>query len=230
MGDMEPYESYGRPEVKTEDNEASMPSAVPVYQPAWPQHQCSYESPISPTLANSYVNQHQQTYFHPEFASFTNGVAASQPNGYFVGPKSTAASFDDQMKGNCVAVPVAHGHGYVLYQACLGPSGDNGTSMDANDLYSAMKNLSLRPIGGIPPMSYPLAETHQVEMAPTNGPFITTVPIRPAPNGKIMQTPCNNLQGPPRSGSTPPTVVTPTSNAYLASMRAVRFYYAISLL
>ncbi|XP_046652235.1 R3H domain-containing protein 2-like isoform X4 [Daphnia pulicaria] len=235
MGEIEQadnsYESYDRPEVvvKAEDNEGSSMSSVPVY-PAWAQ-QC-YESPISPTLATSYVNQ-PQAYFGPEFASFhpANGGAASnsQPNGYFVqGPTvNSSAPFDDQMKGNCVAVPVAHGHGYVLYQACLGPSGDNGASIDANDLYSAMKNLSLRPIGGIPPMSYPLAEnlTHQVEMASTNGPFLATVPIRPAniSNGK-MQAPCNNL--PPRSGSTPPTVVTSapttslTSNAYLASMRA----------
>lgn len=239
MGEIEQadnsYESYDRPEVvvKAEDNEGSSMSSVPVY-PAWAQ-QC-YESPISPTLATSYVNQ-PQAYFGPEFASFhpANGGAASnsQPNGYFVqGPTvNSSAPFDDQMKGNCVAVPVAHGHGYVLYQACLGPSGDNGASIDANDLYSAMKNLSLRPIGGIPPMSYPLAEnlTHQVEMASTNGPFLATVPIRPAniSNGK-MQAPCNNL--PPRSGSTPPTVVTSapttslTSNAYLASMRAVRLF------
>lgn len=210
-------------------------SSVPVY-PNWAQH--CYESPISPTLAASYVNQ-PQTYFGSEFASFhsANGAGAAldpQPNGYFVASTvNSSASFDDQMKGNCVAVPVAHGHGYVLYQACLGSSGDNGAIIDANDLYSAMKNLSLRPIGGVPPMSYTAAMadnlTHQVEMA-SNGPFVTTVPIRPIPNGK-MQAACNNL--PPRSGSTPPTVVTsaPTaslaSNPYLASVRVVRFIKSV---
>ncbi|XP_032780844.2 uncharacterized protein LOC116919078 isoform X2 [Daphnia magna] len=223
----ESYESYDRPEVKTEAGESTAMTSVPAYS-SWPQH--CYETPISPTLTASYVNQ-PQAYFAPEFTSFhsTNGAGAApdpQPNGYFVAPTvNSSASFDDQMKANCVAVPVAHGHGYVLYQACLGPSGDNGTIIDANDLYSAMKNLSLRPIGGVPPMSYTAALTdnlaHHVELAP-NGPFVATVPIRPVPNGK-MQATCSNL--PPRSGSTPPTVVTSApgaslaSNPYLASIR-----------
>lgn len=238
MEQVETYESYERSEavIKAEESQEqpSVVSSVPVY-PNWPPQHC-YESPVSPTTTAHYVNQ-PQPYFSPEFASFhpTNAAAAAGPsNGYFVGP-AASASFDDHMKGNCsVAVPVAHGHGYVLYQACLGPPSDNGQqSIDANDLYSAMKNLSLRPIGGVPPMSYPsnLADSlaHQVEMAAaSNGPYMAAVPIRPAnmSNGKIQAT------LPARSGSTPPAVTSAAapsaslaSNAYLASIRVVIRYF-----
>lgn len=228
----ESYESYDRPVVKTEESEgaAVAPVPVPVY-PTWQQH--SYESPLSPVMASPYISP-AQPYFSPEFASFhTAGNAGPSTshhptNGFFVSPSTvTTASFDEHMKTNCVAVPVAHGNGYVLYQACLGPPGDNGGAIDG-ELYSAMKNLSLRPISGVAPMSYPSVLTdglaHPTEMSSTPS-FMTAVPVRPVnlTNAKMPTTLSGSL--PSRSGSTPPSTCAPSgsfaSNAYLASIRVV---------
>lgn len=221
--------------VKAEEPEgaAVAPVPVPVY-PTWQQH--SYESPLSPVMASPYITP-TQPYFGPEFASFHPAATNAGPstshhpsNGFFVSPSTvTTASFDEHMKSNCVAVPVAHGNGYVLYQACLGPPVDIGGAMDG-ELYSAMKNLSLRPISGVAPMSYPSVLTdglaHPAEMSPTAS-FMTAVPVRPVnvTNAKMPSTLSGSL--PSRSGSTPPTTVAcaPTaslaSNAYLASIRVV---------
>ena len=240
MEQIEAYESYETQTeavvVKVEDGQepaTAVPSAV---YPNWAAQQC-YESPVSPILAAAaaaapaHYNQ-PHPYFsqqQPEFAaSFhsTNGTAAPS-NGYFVPVSApSSVSFDEHMKGgNCSVpvVPVAHGHGYVLYQACLGPGGENGQQpIDANDLYAAMKNLSLRPIGAVPPMSYPTSNlvdslAHQAEMA-SNGPFMAAVPMARA--AKPTQATCNTM--PASSCSTPPAVtnVAP-SNAYLASVRVV---------
>lgn len=240
MEQAEPYETYERQEVivKAEESNGASVTTAPLY-PTWQQH--SYESPLSPVMASPYANP-AQPYFGPEFASFHTANAAvptshHAPNGFFVSPSTvSSASFDDHMKANCVAVPVAHGNGYVLYQACLGPPADNGASIDS-ELYSAMKNLSLRPINGVPPVSYPsvLADglAHPTEMGSTAS-YMTAVPIRPViTNPKMTTTLTGSL--PSRSGSTPPATVScaPTatlaSNPYLTSIRVVSRSLIITL-
>ena len=245
------YEPYDRQEASVstvEDSETaavlSTAAAAPVYA-TWPHqqvaHQHCYESAMSPSLnaTSHYASQQGQPYFGADYASFQTSPGAvtaptSHSNGYIIAPtvNAAAASFDDAMKAtNCVAVPVAQGHGYVLYQTCLGPPADGGTTVDANELYAAMKNLSLRPINAVPhQMSYnpSLADglAHQPEIASTT-PFIAALPIRPTnvPNVKMHQPTCTTL--PSRSGATPPTVTTGAttapfaSNAYLASVRVV---------
>ena len=213
-------------------NEPTPGAPVPIYQ-NWHQH--SYEASPSPGV----YPVHPAAYFNPEYSSYQNGATSHHPSGgfYVAGsglPVNTTSSFDDHMKANCVAVPVAQGNGYVLYQTCLG-SGDNGGSID-NELYSAMKNLSLRPLGAIPNVSYPAVLTENLpvpsDMVSTT-PFMTAVPIRPM---NVVANPKMSASGislPARSGSTPPVAVACTSasstasNPYLASVRFVSCHYSV---
>ena len=185
---------------------SSVPSTV--YLPPWPpnyqQHHCTSNTPLlnQPNLYNGQL--HHQHYYgdqvpgHHTPAPSSNAGAVSTPsmNGYFVGhhPPASAAQADEALKSNCVAIPIAHGQGYVWYQACVDHPADNSTSgvdPSTTDLNVCMENLTFRPITGNlshPSMGELNLNQHQqldISLNSQGSTGMTTIPFRPTNAGLI---------------------------------------------
>lgn len=208
-----------------------------VYLPPWPpNYQQDHYTGSAPVLTqpNIYNGQlHPQHYYgdlvpgHHTPAPSSNPAAVSTPsmNGYFVGhhPPASTAQVDEALKSNCVAIPIAHGQGYLWYQACVDHPADKSTnSVDPSttDLNICMENLTFRPISGNlchPSMGDLNLNQHQQSDLSLNSQGtmgMATIPFRPA-NAGLIKVRRDSL-------STTPPALPSSSCTYPATIGMVR--------
>ena len=207
------YDSYDQQMTKSTDNYQVVAPTATVF-PSWPPSY--YDNPTMVTIpqqAHHHQQQAQQphTFVQPYYGEFHPLNAAS--NGYYL------ASSEDQLK--TLAVPVAQGQGYVVYQACVTApdpacAAANATECDVNPL---MKSMSLRPVL---PVGYPQEVQHQFQQQQQQlemGAY--TVPVRTT-MVKVQQQ--QQVPSAGRAAFSPPlsVPVQAAANSYVTSIRVVR--------
>lgn len=211
------------------------------YDPAWIHsqpypHQCSAVAGGHPTLAASLPFGRLQPQYHYGDIPVIHGAAAPNGtgvapamNGYYVShhhaPAVNADPVEDvdAIKPNCVAIPVAHGQGYVLYQACLGPPTESvPVDPSTNELNPLMKNVSLHPVNGTGlQVAYPAVDAtnphpSQFECGQNPSVIPAAFPARLSNgfNVKIQNNDRNII-------SSSPSAITSMSNSYVTPIRMV---------
>ena len=225
----EQAESFEERSTSQAEDCAAMPSVQMAY-PTWPhnyypQHCTTAAATVPPVNPLHFGPGQIQPQYFSDFPANPPAVACAQPNGgYFLGHAGTGDLAEDAMKSNCVAIPVAHGQGYVLYQTCVGSSAESGINLavDPNgDLNPMMKHLSLRPVN--PTNHYPSingANHHQFELD-QNGALMTS--LRPAMgiNLKLQTAGGRNFLSatPPAVSSASNGTSLPASNNYMEAFQ-----------
>jgi len=201
---------------------------------------------VTPTASPGPYGQTVQPYYS-EFNPSLNGA-----NGYYMAHSASAA--DDQMK-TLTAVPLPHGQGYVVYQACVAPPPDViSTNHVESELNPLLKNLSLRPLLPVPyssvlpamdgiPQPADVNAMHSVYTVPVanvraTNPQLAKIQVSSGVSG-AAGTLCSGGPGARPTFSSAPTPVPSATNvssslmapnSYMTSIRVVSFFQTLLIL